>query len=578
MTALDRTPAGSGGTASAKVGWTGRVDPMIPPPIDQATGSFTGARRPDRSWWADSGGLQLAVYEWGAPDAPIIFMSHGGFDFAGTFDVFAPRLADAGWRCVAWDHRGHGSSEHADLYSWAADTRDALAVLDAVTDDRVALLGHSKGGGLMLELAHAAPHRISHLVNLDGLPSRNAWPDLAEHERTRMLHGELVGWLDHRRRVAVAERKPGTLVDLAARRQRMNPRLSVEWLEYLVPVGGWEADDGWRWKIDPSLRFGGFGPWRPEWSMQKLPGIGVPVLGVLGLEIEVMGWGTRPEDVLPNLPPRARFEALEGVGHFVHIEQPELVADLVLDFLGPPPTTGGGRPPAVRAPRPLPAGTLEDSPDTTALQHGKARLALHRLRAGEGRPLLLLHGLGERAPAEVPDELDAWPGPIVALDFNGHGDSTIPRGGGYTAEILMADVDAALSELGPVTIHGRGLGVYIALLVSGARAELVRGVILTDGPGLVGGGIRPSTPSIVPLDLSRASTPDTFALVELSRDVRPPDYAVEYVRQSLEWSGLEHPVAVCTVVRPEWLDAVADNPSVLVTDVGHALATFAALP
>lgn len=116
----------------------------------------------------------------------------------------------------------------------------------------------------------------------------------------------------------------------------MNPRLDPAWLEYLVTIGAYESDDGWRWRIDPGLRLGGFGPWRPEWMMQRLPGIGVPVLGVLGLEIEMMGWGTLPEDVLPNLPPGGRFEPLEGVGHFVHIEQPRLVADIVLDFLGSP--------------------------------------------------------------------------------------------------------------------------------------------------------------------------------------------------------------------------------------------------
>jgi pimeloyl-ACP methyl ester carboxylesterase len=61
--------------------------------------------------------------------------------------------------------------------------------------------------------------------------------------------------------------------------------------------------------------------------------LSVPVLGVLGLVPEAMGWGTRPADVEPYLPPGGRLVALDDVGHFVHIEQPRLIADLVLDFL-----------------------------------------------------------------------------------------------------------------------------------------------------------------------------------------------------------------------------------------------------
>ena len=40
-----------------------------------------------------------------------------------------------------------------------------------------------------------------------------------------------------------------------------------------------------------------------------------------------------------------------------------------------------------------------------------------------------------------------WAGPIAALDFTGHGQSTIPPGGGYNAEILLADADIALAAL-----------------------------------------------------------------------------------------------------------------------------------
>ena len=81
------------------------------------------------------------------------------------------------------------------------------------------------------------------------------------------------------------------------------------------------------------MRFGGFGPWRPEWSLMRLPGLAMPFLGVLGLEYEEMGWGTKPEDVMGYLPPGARFVPLEGTGHFVHIEQPEVVAGLILELL-----------------------------------------------------------------------------------------------------------------------------------------------------------------------------------------------------------------------------------------------------
>ncbi|WCO66831.1 alpha/beta hydrolase [Iamia majanohamensis] len=295
--------------------------------------SYPGARRPDRHRWVDSHGLRLSTWEWGPADGPPVLFAHGGFDFAGTYDCLAPLLADEGWRVVAWDQRGHGDSDHAPLYSWEADLRDAAAVLASVTDGALPVLGHSKGGALALQLADACPHRVSRLVNLDGLPSARSWPDVPEHHRTRLRAEELEAWLDHRAAAGTKDRRPGTIEDLATRRGRMNPRLDPAWLRYVVPIGARRSDDGWRWKIDPSMRMGGFGPWRPEWSMWRLPSLGMPVLCVLGLELEVMGWGTLPEDVVPNLPPGGRYVGLDGAGHFLHIEQPRRIADLVLEHL-----------------------------------------------------------------------------------------------------------------------------------------------------------------------------------------------------------------------------------------------------
>jgi pimeloyl-ACP methyl ester carboxylesterase len=212
-----------------------------------------------------------------------------------------------------------------------------------------------------------------------------------------------------------------------------------------------------------------------------------------------------------------------------------------------------------------------------ALRHSRVELALHRLRDGTGRPLLLLHGLGERSPVRPPAGVEPWPGPIWALDFTGHGESDVPRGGGYTAECLMGDADAALAELGPATIRGRGLGAWVALLVAGARPREVRGAILSDGPGLAGGGARPGSPAIPWVDPEASAPPDPFALVELSRDVRPPEYATAFVRLANELSGLARPLTVCAVERPEWLRATLEEPGVEAAPLAAALAHYAAV-
>ena len=216
--------------------------------------------------------------------------------------------------------------------------------------------------------------------------------------------------------------------------------------------------------------------------------------------------------------------------------------------------------------------------NSVQLQHSRALLALHRLREGSGRPLLLLHGLGERTPAAAPCELLAWPGPIFGLDFTGHGASSIPRGGGYTAEGLMGDADTALRRIGRATVVGRGLGAYVALLLAGARPADVRGAILRDGLGLAGGGPSPGTPQIPFPNPVAKGPPDPFALAELSSDVRPPDYATAFLHQAIELSGLERPLSVCCAERPEWLAAVAREPGAQETQLDEALRHYASVP
>jgi pimeloyl-ACP methyl ester carboxylesterase len=212
---------------------------------------------------------------------------------------------------------------------------------------------------------------------------------------------------------------------------------------------------------------------------------------------------------------------------------------------------------------------------TRTLTHGRVQLALHELRGGAGRPLLLLHALGQSSPTTVPSEVEGWAGPVLALDFTGHGASTVPAGGGYSPEVLMADADAVLTEVGEVTVVGHGLGGYVALLLAGSRPALVHGAVICDGAGLTGGGQTPPPPRVTVAESSERTAPDPLALAELSGDVRPPDYAVLFARMAVEGSSLETPITVAALERPRWLLEVMAEAGVARGTVADGLERYA---
>jgi pimeloyl-ACP methyl ester carboxylesterase len=113
----------------------------------------------------------------------------------------------------------------------------------------------------------------------------------------------------------------------------MNPRLSHQWLCYLAARGARRDADGWRWKIDPVLRPGGFGPFRSRWMTDRLPGFPIPMLALFGTVSEPMGWDARPDKLAPYFPDTTRVEVMQDTGHFIHIERPAETAALICEFL-----------------------------------------------------------------------------------------------------------------------------------------------------------------------------------------------------------------------------------------------------
>lgn len=295
--------------------------------------SYPGAMPPERSHDVQSLGIRLRVHEWGDPALPPVVLCHGMFDHARGFDTLAPLLATR-FRVIGVDARGHGESGWADAYNWSCDLIDLANVLRWL--GRPAhLLGHSKGGGQATDTAGLYPELVRQVINIDGFgPSPEGFRPPGFELDERSVPERFATHLDRRRKDEErAWRAYPSLEDLVARRQRLNPRLSTEWLRYFLFHAAREVEGGFVWKVDP-LAAGGFGPFKPEWIAPFWRRLRAPLLAVIGSEPDT--WGPLPEALLEERLSNVRHverATVQGAGHFVHMERPQETAHLALAWL-----------------------------------------------------------------------------------------------------------------------------------------------------------------------------------------------------------------------------------------------------
>jgi pimeloyl-ACP methyl ester carboxylesterase len=102
-----------------------------------------------------------------APDAPVALFVHGWACSAFTWHRNLRAVADAGVRALAFDLKGHGLSDKPldpAGYTLPAMTRHLVDVLDALGLERALLVGHSMGCAMALRAAIDVPERVTGLV------------------------------------------------------------------------------------------------------------------------------------------------------------------------------------------------------------------------------------------------------------------------------------------------------------------------------------------------------------------------------------------------------------------------------
>ena len=100
---------------------------------------------------------------------PAVILIHGLFGSLDNLGLLARALCEH-YRVISVDLRNHGASFHSSEMSYPAQAADILALMDHLELDQAAIVGHSMGGKVGMQVTKLAPARVSRLVVADIAP------------------------------------------------------------------------------------------------------------------------------------------------------------------------------------------------------------------------------------------------------------------------------------------------------------------------------------------------------------------------------------------------------------------------
>ncbi|QJQ33776.1 alpha/beta hydrolase [Sphingomonas lacunae] len=269
-----------------------------------------------------SGGLKLSVDVSGPVDGQPVLLAHGGGQTKRAWRKTAEVLAEAGYRAIAVDLRGHGQSQWAspDGYDVGHMAADLLAIANTL-DRKPAMVGASLGGlsGLVAE-GELRPGSFQSLTLVDVTP--NMSPAGVDRIVGFMLRHMDDGF-------ATLDEAADAIASYTENRER---RSSSEGLSHYLRLG----DDGrYRWHWDPAFlgnaqerRGNGLQDDRLELAARSLS---LPVHLVRGANSDLVT--VEAARAFLDFVPHARFDDIAGAGHMVVGDKNDIFSAVILDFL-----------------------------------------------------------------------------------------------------------------------------------------------------------------------------------------------------------------------------------------------------
>ena len=250
---------------------------------------------------------------------------HGGRDHARNWDRVAEPLTDR-YSIYVPDLRGHGDSAWSigGQYSMPDFALDVAALADIIERGPLTLIGHSLGGGVVLQYAGVCPDRVAKVVSIEGLGPRLMQP--------RSAHDRMREWFSYMRNLEGRQpRRYPSIDDAVARMEKENPHLTPEMARHLTVHGAKQNEDGtYSWKFDNFVRIRLPYEFNMEDARDIWNQIRCSVLLVRGSE----SWSGDPQaDNRASAFHDYRSVVIEDAGHWVHHDQLERFLAATREFL-----------------------------------------------------------------------------------------------------------------------------------------------------------------------------------------------------------------------------------------------------
>ena len=252
--------------------------------------------------------VELAYEELGAQNSIPLLILHGFFASSRNWRRIAEKLADS-YRVFLLDLRNHGNSPHHPDMDYPGMALDVLRFMDSRQLKSANILGHSMGGKVAMWLALNQPGRIDKLIVVDIAPKTYS------HRFDKMIQALIDLPLS-----AIQNRKQAD-----AMLEKDIPDLSYRQflLQNLVLKEG-----GYSWRIDLAIfkRTAANIVAFPE--IQNFAPYGGETLFIAGGDSAYVA----KEDTA-GLFPVARLETIANAGHWLHVQQPNVLIEKVENFL-----------------------------------------------------------------------------------------------------------------------------------------------------------------------------------------------------------------------------------------------------